>query len=143
MNLLNKLWYDVRIRKLVRYGFFGVCTTLVNFLMFRLLKDILFIEINISNTIAIITSILFAYVTNKVFVFRSKTPTAKAQLREIISFFSARGVTMLLEIAGVFLVHTLLKVDESYSYYTKASLNVIVLVLNFVFSQWFVFKNNK
>jgi putative flippase GtrA len=136
----KKLLKDERIWKLIRYGFFGVLTTLVNFLMFALLKNVLGIELNVSNTIAVVSSILFAYVTNKLFVFRSRTNGIGELLREMIAFFSARGVTMLIEIGAIFLIHTVMRVDEAYSFYTKGAVNVIVLILNFVFSQLFVFK---
>jgi len=129
-----------RFWKLTRYVFFGACTTLVNFLMFALLKDVVRLELNISNTAAVITSILFAYVTNKNFVFRSRTENFGQLVREMLSFFSARGFTMLLEVGAVFFVHTVLKVDEACSFYTKGAINVIVLILNFVFSQWIVFR---
>lgn len=131
---------DERLRKLLRYAFFGVCTTLVNFLMFALLKDMLSLELNLSNVIAVITSILFAYITNKLFVFRSRTESSGSLLREMISFFTARGITMLIEVGSIFLIHTVLHVDEAYSFYSKGAINVLVLILNFVFSQWFVFR---
>ncbi|MGI6577321.1 MAG: GtrA family protein [Eubacteriales bacterium] len=139
--MFRKLICDERVRKIARYVFFGVCTTLVNFLMFALLKDGLHIELNVSNAIAVATSILFAYVTNKIFVFRSKTENFGALVKEMISFFSARGVTMLIEIGAIFLIHTVLHLDEKYSFYSKGAVNVVVLILNFVFSQWIVFRN--
>jgi putative flippase GtrA len=137
---IKKLLKDERIWKLIRYAFFGVLTTLVNFLMFALLKNVIGIELNVSNTLAVVSSILFAYVTNKLFVFRSRTNGAGALLREMVAFFSARGVTMLIEIGAIFLIHTVMRVDKAYSFYTKGAVNVIVLILNFVFSQLFVFK---
>jgi len=140
---LKSILTDERVRKLIRYVFFGACTTLVNFLMFALLKNALLIELNVANTIAVVTSILFAYVTNKIFVFRSRTNSTGALFREIISFFSARGVTMLIEVGSIFLIHTVLQVDEAYSFYTKGAVNVLVLILNFVFSQWFVFRKDR
>lgn len=139
MDRIKKLFHDERILKIIRYVFFGGCTTLINFVLFALLKDVLGIEINIANTIAVISSILFAYVTNKLFVFRSQTEGNGALIREMISFFSARGITLLLDIGSIFLIHTVMHVDEAYSFYTKAIVNVAVLILNFVFSQKFVF----
>jgi len=139
--VIKKLISDERIQKAVRYVFFGACTTLVNFLMFGLLKDGLHIELNVSNAIAVATSILFAYVTNKLFVFKSRREDLGALFREMLSFFSARGVTMLVEVGAIFLIHTVLRLDEKYSFYSKGAVNVLVLILNFVFSQWIVFRN--
>jgi putative flippase GtrA len=138
--MLGKLISDERFKKAVRYIFFGACTTLVNFLMFALLKDGLRIELNVSNTVAVAASILFAYITNKLFVFKSRTESLGALVREMLSFFSARGVTMLIEVGAIFLLHTVLRLDEKYSFYSKGAVNVLVLILNFVFSQWIVFR---
>ena len=141
--MIKRLISEERFKKIVRYVFFGACTTLVNFLAFALLKDVIGVEINISNTIAVATSILFAYVTNKIFVFRSKTDSVKELIREMLSFFSARATTMLIEVGAIFLIHTALRVDEKYSFYSKAAINIIVLALNFVFSQWIVFREKR
>ena len=50
---------------------------------------------------------------------------------------------MLIEVGAIFLIHTALRVDEKYSFYSKAAINIIVLALNFVFSQWIVFRENE
>ena len=138
--MFGKLISDERFKNAIRYVFFGVCTTLVNFLMFALLKDGLRIELNVSNAVAVAASILFAYITNKLFVFKSRTENFSALVREMLSFFSARGVTMLIEVGAIFLLHTVLRLDEKYSFYSKGAVNVLVLILNFVFSQWIVFR---
>lgn len=140
MNFIHKIWTDERTAKLLRYGFFGVATTGVNFGVFILLRDIVRLELNVSNTIAVLLSILFAYFTNKRFVFQSKTGTVRETFLEMVSFFSARGITMLLDVGTIFVLHTLLKIDKAYSFYTKAAVNILVLVLNYVFSQQFIFK---
>ena len=44
---------------------------------------------------------------------------------------------------AIFLIHTALRVDEKYSFYSKAAINIIVLALNFVFSQWIVFREKR
>lgn len=139
--MIKRFMGNERVKKVVRYVFFGACTTLVNFLTFALLKNVIGFELNLSNAIAVTTSILFAYVTNKIFVFRSRTENAAALVREMLTFFSARAATMLIEIGAVFLLHTVMQVDEKYSFYSKAAINVVVLVLNFVFSQWIVFRS--
>ena len=120
--------------ELVRYGVIGVCTTLVNFVIFYLLDTVLGLDV-----ISVVSAVIFAYVTNKLFVFQHRCDSFAALVREAVSFFSARGVTMLIEVGGVFIA-TLLKLDAMLS---KIALNVIVLVLNYVFSKWFVFRKEK
>lgn len=125
--------------ELVRYGVIGVCTTLVNFVIFYLLDTVLGLDANVANVISVVSAVIFAYVTNKLFVFQHRCDSFAALVREAVSFFSARGVTMLIEVGGVFIA-TLLKLDAMLS---KIALNVIVLVLNYVFSKWFVFRKEK
>ncbi|MDR1117376.1 MAG: GtrA family protein [Oscillospiraceae bacterium] len=129
--------------RIFRYAVVGGLTTLVNFVMFWLLKDICGIEMNTANSIAVVISIIFAYVTNKIFVFRSKTHGLKALAVEMVSFLGSRVATMLLDIGTILVVHTVLGVDEKYSMITKVIVNAAVIILNFVFSQAFVFKHGE
>ncbi len=127
--------------KIARYIVAGGLTTAVSFGSLWLFKDVLHIELNISNTLSVIAAVLFAYVINKLFVFRSKTSGLKALAAEAAAFFSARAATMLIEVGGMFLVHTVFGLAEEYSYYSKAVISVAVLVLNYVFSKLLVFKS--
>ncbi len=127
----NNIW------ELIRYGVIGVFTTLVNFVIFYLLDTVLSLDANVSNVISVVCAVVFAYVTNKLFVFRSHCPSLRALWLEAFSFFSARGITMLIEVGGVFLATVLFHFDAMIS---KIAINVIVLILNYVFSKWFVFQ---
>ena len=90
------------------YLFIGGCTTLVNLVVFSVLtygtslgnSDL---GITISNVISIVLSILFAYVTNKLFVFHSKTNSFKELLYEMGKFIGARIATLVIEVGGVWL----------------------------------------
>lgn len=130
-----------KFKKLVRYGIVGVCTTAVNYALLWLLFYQLHIDYDVANAIAIVSSVLFAYVANKLFVFRSHTGSRGALVREAVSFFASRAVTALLEWGLGFVIHTLIGVDENrWGMVSKVAINVLVLVLNFVFSQVFVFR---
>lgn len=134
----DKFW------KLVRYGVVGVCTTAVNYVLFWLLCYKLGVELNTANAIAIVASIIFAYITNKLFVFRSHVSGAKALAREVVSFFASRAFTAVLEWAVMFAVDKFIGLEDSlWGMVTKVAINVVVLILNFVFSQFFVFKGDK
>jgi len=134
---LTALLRSPRLWELVRYGAAGVATTAVNFVVFGLLYDILGWNESVANTVSVILSILFAYVVNKLFVFRSHCPDTKALVKEAIGFFSARGITMLLEVGGMVLFGTVLQWN---AWLVKIGLNVLVLVLNYVFSKLLVFR---
>lgn len=130
--------------KLVRYGVVGVCTTAVNYVLFWLLCYKMDIELNVANAVAIVASIIFAYVTNKLFVFRSHVSGAGALAREAVSFFASRAFTAVLEWAVMFAVDKFVGLEDSlWGMVTKVAINVVVLILNFVFSQFFVFKGEK
>lgn len=138
LKRLKELLHDERLLRLLRYGIAGVGTTAVNFLLMALLYNGLHWNESVANTVAVVGSVLFAYVVNKLFVFKSKCEGWKALFLEAFSFFSARGVTMLIEIGGVFLFSTLLHFN---AWIVKIALNVLVLILNYVFSKIFVFKD--
>lgn len=130
--------------KLVRYGVVGVCTTAVNYVLFWLLCYKMDIELNVANAVAIVASIIFAYVTNKLFVFRSHVSGTGALAREAVSFFASRAFTAVLEWAVMFAVDKFIGLEDSlWGMVTKVAINVVVLILNFVFSQFFVFKGEK
>ena len=132
-NLFRKLTDN----KAFRYIFAGVLTTFVNFFVFTLLCKVFLLDVNISNIVSVILSILFAYVINKIYVFEAKTKNFKDLFFEFFKFVSARGVTMLIEVGGVFVLYSILRIDELIS---KLIINVIVLILNYIISKFLVFK---
>ena len=67
-------------KEIILYAIFGVLTTLVNIVCFYILTKFINLEENFSNVISIIAAILFAYFTNRKFVFNSTATTAKEKL---------------------------------------------------------------
>lgn len=123
----------------VRYVFFGGCTTMVNLISFYILRKI-GVELNAANIISIILAILFAYVVNSRFVFQDKCETLKDHLRPFCKFISARLVTMVIEVAGVWLLVSVLHMGDMIG---KFFTQFIVLILNYIFSKFFVFTTGK
>lgn len=136
--------YWEKYKEVIKYLFFGVLTTVVNFIVYYLLIWIIGTEEGIaglaSNIIATIVAILFAYVTNKLFVFESKTNNRKELITEMISFFACRVFSLLVDNGIYFIGCTWLKFP---SFIVKTITQVIVVVLNYVFSKLIIFKNNK
>lgn len=130
----------------MRYLVFGVLSTIVNIVTAALTYYVIFaklpeeIKVNLSTIIAIITAWIFAYVTNKLYVFDSKTDTIKELMKEISSFVSCRIVTAIVEliIMNVFVT----KLQFNYII-MKIISNVIVIILNFVFSKLIIFKKGE
>lgn len=124
-------------KEVLFYGIFGILTTLVNVGIFYLLTKFIHLEENLSNIIAIILAVLFAYFTNRKIVFNSKASTLKENLHEFIKFIIGRSFTMVVELVGFFIMFNLLHVQELIS---KLTITILVIVLNFFISKFFAFK---
>ena len=122
----------------MRYLFIGGCTTVVNLLVFRVLCRAAHLNVNVSNIISIIISILFAYVTNKLVVFRSHCGSFGELAAECARFVGARMSTMAIEVGGVFLLYQVLHQGEMVA---KLATQVIVIVGNYFISRFIVFKD--
>lgn len=131
-------WYN-KYREVLLYLVFGALTTLVNIVSFYILRK-LNIAIYISNVIAWVLSVLFAFITNKLFVFESKNKKAKENVKEAISFFSFRILSLVFDMAFMYLMIQIFSVNEMIS---KVISNVLVIILNYVFSKLFIFKSKK
>ena len=138
---LKKLadWYREH-REGMRYLVFGVLSTIINIVVFAICERILHLSTIISNVIAWTIAVLFAYITNKLYVFDSKTTKKQELAKEIISFFSARIFTLVVETIFLKIVIDELGLNEILM---KIISNVIVIVLNYVFSKIFIFKKDK
>lgn len=134
-QLIKKLYAS----SVVRYVFFGGCTTLVNLISFYVLRK-LRVGLNIANVISIILAILFAYVVNSKFVFQDKCQTLADHIRPFCKFISARLMTMVIEVGGVWLLVAKLGMNDMVG---KFATQFIVLILNYVFSKFFVFTTGK
>lgn len=134
--VLNRIKSE-NVKRLFLYMFFGILSTGVNIILFWFLADILHVQYLVSNFFAIVASILFAYVTNKWYVFKSRTETRKAFLKEFITFIGARTGTLIFDMVAMFVLVTVMSFDTLVS---KIFVNIIVVVLNYVFSRLLVFK---
>lgn len=141
----------IKYKELIIYGVFGVCTTVVNFLAYKLFNVILGVDFYlVSNVVAWFVSVVFAYITNKLFVFESKSWSFKVVAKEVPSFFAARVFSFLVEETGLFLLVDvfnlknfsldLLGFTVSGNMISKVVLAFVVVVLNYFFSKFVVFK---
>ena len=83
--------------ELIKYLIIGVLTTVINYIIFAILVKLANIEMHVSNIIAWIVSVIFAYFTNKLFVFESKSFKLKVIGKEVLSFGAARIFSLGLE----------------------------------------------
>lgn len=166
---LRKLMKNKKFQELFWYFVFGVLTTLVNLITFALLDKLIsakwpvkvfkwdfdFFDLFI-NVIAWVVAIVFAYVTNKLFVFHTKGNV----LKEFISFVVARLFTFFAFELGLFSLSimvmenamnmpkddvflSVLNFDVTNKYLVKLFIAVFVVVANYIFSKIFIFKKDK
>lgn len=137
MEQIKKLIRKFCTREVISYLIFGILTTVVNIVVSLLLESVFHLEGNLSSTIGIIACILFAYFTNRKWVFTSTASTKKEKLSEFGKFILGRMVTMVVEMAGFFLLYTVLSLPF---FISKCSITVLVIILNFFISKFFAFK---
>ena len=123
----------------VRYVVIGACTTVISVGLVALLTKVFHWDDNVSNVVSILAAVIFAYAANKIFVFRSHTPTAGAFLAEAAKFFGGRAVTMLIEVFGVAFFDSILGQDVVVA---KVETQIIVLVGNYLISRFIVFRKS-
>ena len=140
-------------RETVLYIIFGVATTVVNYVVFHLLYNVLWQQRNslTANAAAFVAAVIFAFVVNKLFVFESRSWNADTLKREIPSFLAARIGSFGIEEAGLFLAEKVLKLGGviaitlgtvvlDWITVIKVALAFVVVALNYVFCKLIVFK---
>ncbi len=138
MENLNGLIKKLFSREVIFYAIFGVLTTIVNISVFYVLT-LIGLEENISNIIAIIIAVLFAYITNRKLVFNSTAKGFKEIWTEFYKFMIGRAFTMCVEMVGFYLLFNLMHIHELIS---KIFITILVIILNFFISKFFAFKKS-
>lgn len=145
MSLIKKL----ANKETVLYLIFGVLATVLNIVLFYLFINIWKMSTGLGNILDTIICILFQYFTNRIWVFESKN-NGKEAIKEFIQFILARGLTAIIDqifvVVGVdFFVAKYVSYSQQgiFSVGIKILSNIIVIVLNYIFSKLFVFNNTK
>ena len=134
LNIYNQF------KEQILYIVFGVLTTAINIIAFFVCSRLMNLGLIPSNVIAWILSVLFAFVTNKIYVFNSKNYNFSVVLRELIDFVISRGATGILDLGLMYLFVSVIGIEDMIS---KIVINIIVIILNYVLSKLYVFKNKK
>jgi len=132
INLIKKY------KEVIMYLIFGILTTVVNIVVYFISTRFLNLDAYISNIIAWVLSVLFAFVTNKVYVFNSKNTTVRVILKEGISFFGFRVLSLIFDMICMYIFISLLSTNDLVA---KIITNVVVIIINYLFSKLFVFKS--
>jgi len=132
---LNNLYEQHK--DMIPYLFFGVCTTLVNVVVYWLASHILVLDVIWSTVFAWILAVLFAYVTNRKWVFHSSACGMAAIGKEMSSFFAYRLATGILDVLCMYIFAECFMWNDVA---VKLAANVLVIILNYVASKLFIFK---
>lgn len=128
-------------KEVVNYLVFGGLTTIVNFVTYYIFARMIGIDEVVSSALSWFFSVLFAYITNKIFVFDSKTETRTQLIKECVSFFLARILSGVLCDVGTFAL--MVKVFNINDILSKIVTQVMVVIVNYIFSKFIVFKKKK
>ena len=128
---------NLKSKEVASYLFFGVCTTLINWVSYYILYNICFVSNVVSTIIAWILAVAFAFFTNKRWVFDSKSYGAKTIAKESASFLLSRVFTGALDVAIMWVAVDLCHFNATL---WKLLSNIIVVILNYILSKLFVFK---
>lgn len=146
-------------KEILMYLIFGVLTTVVSWGTYTVFVNLCNMSVFWANLVSWVCAVTFAYITNKLWVFDSKSWKVKFVVKEAVSFFASRGVTGVIEIVCVpLLVKTSfdnlfynlfekmgvgMKILFTDGIYSKVAVSFIIIILNYVFSKLIVFKNKK
>lgn len=124
-------------KEVITYLVFGVLTTLVNYAVYLPLYNWMHLSATISNVVAWIAAVVFAFLTNKPFVFASHDWSTKTLLTELTKFIGCRIGSGFLETLILFVTVDMLRWDGNL---WKLLTGVIVVILNYVGSKLLVFR---
>jgi len=131
-----------KYKEVINYLIVGVLTTMVSLVIYyglvlTILNPEKSIELQIANIISWIGAVLFAYLTNRKYVFQS---TNKKKKKEFLAFLSSRVVTLILDMLIMYFGVTLLKGNDKI---LKIISQIIIIIANYILSKCFVFKKKK
>lgn len=135
MKLIKDLFN--KYKSIIMYLFFGVCTTLVNIISYYVFAHIFKTGVMFSTVISWILAVLFAYLTNRKWVFESHAKTKKEIFEEIVSFFSCRLATGIVDWLCMYVFVERFGFNDVI---IKILSNILVIVLNYVASKLIIFK---
>ncbi|MCM1114634.1 MAG: GtrA family protein [Clostridium sp.] len=150
--MIKKLF--LKYKEPISYIFFGVLTTIVSLASFKAFDMLLGKKLYlITNIFSWLLAVIFAYITNKLWVFESKSWKAGVVGRELISFFGARVFSLIIEEAGLWLMidachmgninWNILSFGVNGNMLAKLIMQIVVVILNYIFSKLVIFKKQK
>lgn len=133
--MIRKLWN--KYKEYILYLIFGGLTTLVNYIVYIPLTVVFHVPELIANVIAWIVAVIFAYVTNRIWVFESKSSGIKNIIIEFLKFALGRLVSLGIEEATIGIFVTWLGLN---GIVIKVIASIVTIILNYIFGKFLIFK---
>ncbi len=133
-GLCERLWNNT---ELVSYVLVGVATTVVNYVVYYIATRMAGLGVMPGTWVAWVLAVAFSYAANKAFVFHTHCPNLLSLLREAGSFVVMRLVSLGMETVLMYVTVTMLGLNDLAM---KLIVNIVVIILNYVFSKLFIFK---
>lgn len=137
MQNINTLYKQHK--EIILYIIFGILTTLINFIIYFSLTKGLNINYILANSLSWIGAVIFAFFTNKIYVFKAKNTNISQITKEFFLFTSSRFLSFLIETSLLFLGVEIVRLNDSI---VKILVSILVVVINYFFTK-FIFKKNK
>ena len=137
MSKISEIY--IKYKEFILYIVFGILTTVVSISSYYVCSEILNIHYLVSNIISWVLAVIFAYFTNRVWVFESKSKNTSDILKEMLTFVNCRLLSGVIDMATMFVLVGAIHINDMYA---KVFTQFIVVVLNYVFSKLIVFKKS-
>ncbi len=124
-------------KEIIMYVIFGGCTTLINIFIYYISARIINLNTVYSTITAWIISVIFAYITNRIFVFNINTYVLKEMLIELLSFIGCRIMSGLIEIVIMYFFVDIVGINDMV---IKTLTNILIIILNYMASKLYIFK---
>lgn len=137
-----RLFFPVykKYKEILLYLFFGGCAFVISIGSYAIANVGCGVNELIANIISWILAVLFAFFTNRVWVFHSATNSERDFVKQFFSFVGGRILTLVIEEAMIFIFITVLGFN---SMMIKVIAQIVVIVLNYIISKFLVFKNRE
>ena len=131
-----------KYEEIISYLFFGALTTVVSVATYLLFANTFLsaksdLDIQIANVLSWICAVSFAYITNRKYVFKSKT-IGKAKIKETVNFVLARITSLIVDMALMYIMFSLMHINDTIA---KLIVQVVVVIMNYILSKIIVFTN--
>lgn len=139
---IRKLIYGLISYEMISYIFFGVGTSVIDYVIFSAL-NYSGMDSLLANLISTVGAIIFAYVTNKIWVFESKTNGFSEALHEFLRFAYARTATLVMSEIIILVSQLIYGDNKAANQIAKLIAMVLTVIFNYIFSKLFIFNKRK